>query len=121
MNDNSVSVTGTPNAKTASFSSALPDYKEVLCALFRKWAENALPGEHKRQHLIYLLKTDLPVHLSPVDGAAHHAADQKYMIDLQEDGHPRFPVVDIDLVAPNNARLMLKAYIELTWSEFELS
>jgi len=43
------------------------------------------------------------------------------MIDLQEDGHPRFPVVDINLVAPKNARLMLKAYIELTWSEFELS
>ena len=40
-------------------------------------------------------------------------------MDLQEDGHPRFPVFDIDLVAPNDARLMLKTYIELTWSKFK--
>lgn len=74
-NDNSVSVT--PNAKTTSFSSTLPDFKEVLRAPFREWAESA--------------KIDLPVLL---DGAA---ADQNCAIDLEADGHPRFPVVDIDM------------------------
>jgi hypothetical protein len=44
-NDNSVSVT--PNAaKITSFASTLPNYKEVLRAPFRQWAENALPGEY---------------------------------------------------------------------------
>ena len=44
-----------PNAKTSDFSLTLPDYKEVLRAPFRKWAENALPGEH--DHLIYFRLT----------------------------------------------------------------
>jgi hypothetical protein len=30
----------------------LPDYKNVLRAPFRKWAEDALPGEHNKAHSI---------------------------------------------------------------------
>lgn len=69
-----------------------------------------LAGELGRE--FDLTKPDFPIH-SPL-------ANQKYSIELHEDGHPRFPVVDVDLVAPNDARLMLKGYIELTWSEFKL-
>lgn len=67
-----------------------------------------------KQSLIHfeLTRPDFPAH-SPL-------ANQKYLIELQEDGHPCFPVVDVDLVPPNDARLMLKVYIELTWSEFKL-
>ena len=61
---------------------------------------------------------EFPVHSS--QEAADVAPDQKYSIGLQEDGHPRFPAFNIDLVAPSDARLMLKVYIELTWSEFNL-
>jgi hypothetical protein len=52
-----------------------------------------------------------PVHSADIAGS------QKYNIGLQEDGLPLLPVFDLDLVAPNDARLILKAYIELTWSE----
>lgn len=38
-------------------------------------------------------------------------------MELHEDG-PRLPVFDLDRIAPNDARLMLKSYIELTWSKF---
>jgi len=61
--------------------------------------------------------TEIPVHSS--QEAADVAPDQKYLIDLQEDGHPRFPTFDIDLVTPSDARLMLKLYIELTWSKLK--
>jgi hypothetical protein len=117
-NDNSVSVM--PNTKVIGFSSTLPDYKAVLRAPFREWAQTALPGEHERSCLIYfgLTKTDRVVHSSPVEGGADIAADQQYVVVLQEDGLPCLPVFNIDLIAPNDARLMLKAYIELTWSEF---
>jgi len=30
----------------------LPDYKNVLRAPFREWAENALPGEHDKARRI---------------------------------------------------------------------
>jgi len=46
--DNSASIT--PNAKVTSFSSMLPDYKNVLRAPFREWAKEALPGEHDKDN-----------------------------------------------------------------------
>jgi hypothetical protein len=48
------------------------------------------------------------------------AGNQKYAINLKEDGSPHLPNFDIDLIAPANARSMLKAYIELTWSKYSL-
>ena len=62
--------------------------------------------------------TNRLVHSPLLEGGADIAGAQKYDIGLQEDGLPLLPVFDIDLVAPNQGRLMLKAYIELTWSEF---
>jgi hypothetical protein len=61
--------------------------------------------------IIWPAKIDCSVHSS------HTAGDQKYAIHLQEDGLPLLPILDINLVSPNDARLMLRAYIELTWSE----
>lgn len=60
-----------PNAKISDFSSTLPDYKEVLRALFHQWAENALPGE-RHDHLMYFrfTKIDFQVHSSSLEGAA---------------------------------------------------
>jgi hypothetical protein len=58
------------------------------------------------------------VHSSYLEGTTDIVACQKYAINLQEDGTPCLPFFDINLVAPNDARLMLTAYIELTWSEF---
>jgi hypothetical protein len=115
-NDYSVSVS--PNAKIASLSSTLPDYKNNFRAPFREWAENALPGKHE-SHLIYcgLTRTDCPVRSPRLDRAADMAGNQQYMVNLQEDGSPHLPAFDVDLVAPTDARSMLKAYIELTWGE----
>jgi hypothetical protein len=42
------SVSVSPSAKITSFSSTLPNYKTVLRAPFREWAESELPGEHDR-------------------------------------------------------------------------
>ncbi len=61
--------------------------------------------------IIWPAKIDCSVHSS------HTAGDQKYAIHLQEDGLPLIPILDINHVSPNNARLMLRAYIELVWSE----
>jgi len=44
--------------------------------------------------------------------------DQEYVIELHKDGLPRLPVFDLDHVALKDARLMLKTYIEFTWSEY---
>jgi hypothetical protein len=44
--------------------------------------------------------------------------NQKYAVELDEDGLPRLPVFNLDHVAPNDARLMLKTYIEFTWGEY---
>ncbi len=63
-------------------------------------------------------ETDCPVRSPLLDGEADIAGAQKYDIGLQGDGLPLLPDFDIDVVAPNNARLMLKTYIELTWSKF---
>ena len=119
INDSSVSVG--PNSKITAFSSTIPDYKNTFRAPFRKWAENALPGEYESR-LIYagFTRAGYPVCSPLLERAANTAADQKYVISLQEDGFPCLPAFDIDLVAPNDARLILKAYIDLTWSEFQV-
>jgi hypothetical protein len=108
-----ISVSVSPNAKTTDFSSTIPDYKMVLRAPFREWAENTLVGE--RWHSIQFgpAKIDCSVHSPPLKGAGN----QKYAIRLQEDGLPLLPILDINLVSPNDARLMSRAYIELTWNE----
>ena len=44
---NDISVSVSPNTNTSDFSSTLPEYKTILRAPFRGWAEDALPlGEH---------------------------------------------------------------------------
>jgi len=106
-------VSVSPNEKVTNFSSTLPDYKTVLRAPFREWAESALPSEYEsRIDGFGHTTTNRPVHSADIAGS------QEYTIGLQEDGLPLLPVFDLDLVAPNDARLILKAYIELTWSEF---
>jgi hypothetical protein len=50
--NNSVSLT--PNENITSFSSILPDYKNVLRAPFREWAENALPGEYEKIIMVFI-------------------------------------------------------------------
>lgn len=117
--NNGYSVSVSPNPKITSFSLILPDYKNIFRAPFREWAEKALPGEHE-QHLTYcgVTRTVCLVRSSPLDMADDIAANHKYVIYLQEDGSPHLPVFDIDLIAPTDARSMLKAYIELSWGEF---
>jgi hypothetical protein len=70
------------------------------------------------RNLIKITETGCPVRSPLLDGGADIEGAQKYDIGLQGDGLPLLPVFDIDFVAPNNARSMLKTYIELTWSEF---
>jgi hypothetical protein len=102
----------------------LPDYKNAFRAPFREWAENILPGEHE-WYLTYcgLTRTKGPVCSSLLDMMSANitgAGNQKYAINLQEDGSPHLPTFDIDLIAPADARSILKAYIELTWSGYSL-
>jgi hypothetical protein len=47
--------------------------------------------------------------------------NQKYVIELQNDGFPCLPIFDLDHIAPNDARLMLKTYLEFTWSESRIA
>jgi hypothetical protein len=95
----------------------LPDYKNVLRAPFREWAKTPCRVSMTRA-TVFLGVTKLFSSPFTTFGGIPHVGNQKYVIELQEDGLPHLPIFDLDHVAPNDARLMLKTYIEFTWSEY---
>lgn len=114
-----ISISVTPNEKTTNFASMLPDYKNVLRAPFCKWVENALPSEYDKAHSINShCSTVFPVHEGLPDVMV---GNQKYVIELQKDGFPCLPIFDLDHIAPNDAQLMLKTYLEFMWSESRIA